>query len=99
MIVKESISTDEDGIYESGKQKIILRPEKWYREFLHKHGFNIIDSKFHDRSSDCGTDGYNDEILFCLNPIKLSGPENLKFGLKADAVIIDKGTKIYCEDC
>jgi hypothetical protein len=89
MIVKESISTEEDGIYESGKQKIILRPEKWYREFLIKHGFNIIESKFHDRSADCGTHGYNDEILFCLKPIKLSARENLKFGLKADAVIID----------
>ena len=43
MIVKESISTEEEGILdEVGSQKMMLRPEKWYRDFIIKHGFNII---------------------------------------------------------
>ena len=51
MIVKESISTDDEGIlHDIGKQKMTLRPEKWYRDFIIKHGFTIIESKFHDRS-------------------------------------------------
>ena len=52
-------------------------------------------TKFHDRTDD----DYNDEMLFCLQPIPFSNPGKLKFGIKADAVIIDLGTKRYCEEC
>ena len=51
MIVKESISTDDEGIlYDVGTQKMTLRPQTWYRDFIIMHGFDIIQSKFHDRS-------------------------------------------------
>ena len=52
-------------------------------------------TKLHDRSKDDET-GFNDEMMFCLQPIPYSCPEKLKFGIKADAVIIDGATQRYC---
>ena len=51
----------------------------------------LLTSK-HDRSRD-GKRGYNDELLFCLEPILFSIAEKqIRYGIKADAVIIDGAT-------
>ena len=42
MIVKESISTEQEGILNDvGTQQMTLRPEKWYRDFIIKHGKTV----------------------------------------------------------
>ena len=53
-------------------------------------------TELHDRTKD----NFDDEMLFCVQPIPLKYIDNLKFGIKADAVIVDGDTKrIYCEVC
>ena len=54
-------------------------------------------TKLHDRSEDDEI-GFNDEMLYCLRPIIFSCVENLKFGIKADGIIIDGATKRYCSE-
>ena len=74
MIIKESISTKEEGnVPAKGTQMMNLRTEKWYCETFINYGFELVHSKLHDRRDD-GPYGYDDEMLFCLEPIPLSSP-------------------------
>ena len=53
-------------------------------------------TEFHDRMGD-GEYGYNDEMIFCIQPLAYQHAEMpLKFGIKADALLIDSDTKILC---
>ena len=52
-------------------------------------------SKLHDRIKD----GFDDEMLYCLQPIQITNLANLKYNLKADAIVIDSSTKFYCRHC
>jgi hypothetical protein len=67
MIVKESIG-DEEPYEEQGNQRKLIRSSSWYRKAFIDHGFIILDSKFHSRIHD-GDYGFNDEEMFCLQPI------------------------------
>lgn len=52
-------------------------------------------NELHDRRND----NFEDEMLFCIRPIPNTCIDNFKFGIKADAVIVDGDTKRYCEVC
>ena len=93
MIVKESIDRHEITPYEEqGEQRKIIRSDKWYQDTFKKFGFNVLLTSKHDRRRD-GRRGYNDEMLYCLEPILFSiAKKQIRYGIKADAVIIDGAT-------
>ena len=97
MILKESVCLPHEEPYEeAGDQRKILRSQSWYTNAFMSHGFNVKLTQFHDRV----IDGYNDEVLFCLEPIQFTRLENqLRLGIKADAVVIEGATKRFCSDC
>ena len=72
-----------------------MRTAKWYRKTFEQHGFAIVFSKLHNRIKD----GYDDEMLYCLQPITITHFSNLKYNLKADAIVIDCATKFHCSHC
>lgn len=100
MIVKESITEDSIEPYEEqGDQRKMLRSKDWYKDIFMKYGFKVLLTDMHTRRRD-GSRGYNDEMLFCLEPIIFSFAENqLRYGIKADAVRIDGETKRFCTEC
>ena len=93
MIVKESIDKDDVEPYpEQGEQRKIVRSDRWYQDTFKKFGFNVLMTCKHDRRRD-GPKGYNDEMLFCLEPVLLTiGEKQIRYGIKADVVIIDGET-------
>lgn len=97
MILKESICLDHEEPYEEGgDQRKILRSKQWYKDTFLQYGFNVKLSKFHDRRKD----DYNDEMLFCLEPIQFLPLKNqLKHKINLDAVLIDGETKRICSQC
>ena len=74
MIFKEAIAeSDEDERVSTG-QIMRYRSLKKYMNIFRTCGYSIPLTQKHDRSKDCGSGklGYDDEVLFCVQPIILS---------------------------